>query len=174
MSARIDVYRFSIDLEHRSGCADRELRGLLARYLEHPVRIVLEEHGKPRLDDDSLAFNLSHSGTLALVAISSEGPLGIDIEQHRTIRDIDQLAKRYFTPAEAALVARDPAVFFRLWSRKEAWIKAQGGGLAIPLDTVDLSADTDGWFIEDLSIAPGYSAAVARPGSRADIRFLEL
>jgi 4'-phosphopantetheinyl transferase len=174
MPAPIDVYPFVLDVPHRPGCADRQLHRVLARYVEHPVTIVLGEHGKPALEDGRLAFNVTHSGSLALIAVSHEGPLGVDVEVHRVIDHVAQLAKRYFTPAEAELVAADPSAFFRLWTRKEAWIKAQGGGLTIPLDTVDVSGDTTGWFIEDLSIAPGYSAAIARPGSRAPVRVIDV
>lgn len=173
MSAQIYVHRFAIDVAHRSGCVDRELHAVLARYLERAPVIVLDEKGKPRLAEDALAFNVSHSGTIALIAVSIEGPIGVDVEQHRVIPDIASLARRYFTPREASLVDDDGREFFRLWARKEAWIKAQGGGLAIPLDSVDLSGDTPGWFIEDLSIAPGYSAAIARPGSPAEIRIVD-
>ncbi|MFN0245635.1 MAG: 4'-phosphopantetheinyl transferase family protein [Kofleriaceae bacterium] len=174
MSAPIDVYRIVLDVPHRSGCADRALHAVLARYLDRAAEIVIGPYGKPQLrDDDSVAFNVSHSGSLALVAVSREGPLGVDLEQHRVIRDIDKLAARYFTQVEASLVAADPQVFFRLWARKEAWIKAQGGGLTIALDTVDLSGQTPGWFIADLSIARGYSAAIARPGASAEIRVMD-
>ena len=170
---QIDVYRIALDVPHRSGCADRALHAVLALYLDRPAHLVIDPDGKPRLADDALAFNLSHSGSLALVAVSQVGPLGVDVEEHRVIREVDRLARRYFTPGEAALVAAEPRAFFRLWTRKEAWIKAQGGGLAIPLDTVDVSGECAGWFIHDLAIAPGYSAAVARPGGPAHVRVLD-
>jgi 4'-phosphopantetheinyl transferase len=170
--SEIIIHRIALAQPHRSGCADAELANILAGYLGEPPVIVTDARGKPHVAGDRIAFNLSHSEAMAIVAVSSVGPLGVDLEYRGRARDTAALARRYFTPAEAALVAADPDVFYRIWTRKEAWVKAQGSGLAIPLDTVDVSGTVAGWLLEDIAIAPDYAAAVARPGGRASIRII--
>jgi 4'-phosphopantetheinyl transferase len=170
--SEIVIHRIDLALPHRSGCADRELATILAGYLGEPPVIVTDAHGKPHVAGDRIAFNLSHSEALAIVAVSREGPLGVDLEYRGRPRDTAALARRYFTAAEAALVAADPDAFYRIWTRKEAWVKAQGAGLAIPLDTVDVSGAMADWLLEDVAIAPDYAAAVARPGGRAKVRVI--
>ncbi|MER7848012.1 4'-phosphopantetheinyl transferase superfamily protein [Kitasatospora sp. NPDC096077] len=84
-----------------------------------------------------LHFNLSHSGELALLAVAPR-PVGVDVELVRSGRDVDRLSRRFFPAPERELVARGgrPA-FARLWTRKEACVKAVGGrlaeGLALPV-----------------------------------------
>jgi 4'-phosphopantetheinyl transferase len=169
----IDVIRIRLDSPARPGCADGRLREILAHYLGADSRglsIVRDPNGKPVLQPDVLAFNVSHSGDLALIAVSRVGPLGIDVERERAEVATVDLARRYFTRSEAALVEANPRTFFRIWTRKEAWAKAQGLGLAIPLDAVDVSGAVSGWFVADLEVGFGFSAAVARPGEAATVR----
>jgi phosphopantetheinyl transferase len=168
----IEVHTFLLDGPPISGCAREAVQSILAAHLGRVPEIVVDPLGKPVLADGALAFNVSHSGTLALVAISGQGPIGVDVELHDTRRDLVGLARRFFTGGEAAMVAADPSQFWRLWCRKEAWLKARGTGLSTPLSEVDVRGDVPGWFIADLDVAPGYSAAVAREGLAVDVRLI--
>lgn len=168
------------------------LRRLLATIVDTaPERLVFVRgaHGKPALATGP-SFNISHSGEWWLCGVALDGRVGVDVEVHRTLSDLPTLARETFHPAEAEAVlghslasARHEA-FFRVWSRKEAFIKAVGQGLAYPLDgfvvsaeerparlLLDLSDPTDGaqrWQMESVSWEPGLAAAVAwdRPGGR--------
>jgi len=137
----------------RFGAAHSSLRRILARYLAaEPEDLVFDlgEHGKPALrgTPGGLAFNLSHSGDRALVAVTRVGPVGVDIEGHRALTDRDGLARRFFSPAEIQQLEGLPeedrtAAFFRCWTRKEAFIKCSGRGLTQPLDSFDVSLEPD-------------------------------
>lgn len=169
----IDIYRIRLAGPPGAGCADRALRAILAAELGHEPQLAIGPNGKPELVGGGLAFNVAHSGELALIAISRDGSVGVDLEQHRPLRDAAATAGRFFTAPEAALVAAEPVQFFRLWCRKEAWLKAQGIGLRLPLDTVDVRGEVPGWLLADLDLAPGYAAAVAREGEPAEIRVID-
>jgi 4'-phosphopantetheinyl transferase len=169
----IDVYRVQLDGPAVSGCANRALMAILASRLGHSPVIARNPHGKPELVGESLAFNVSHSGVLAAIAVSDVGPIGVDLEEHADIDDPAAIARRFFTPAEAATIEDDPAAFYRLWCRKEAWIKAQGVGLDALLERVDVRTPPAGWMLVDLDLAAGYSAAVACRGGPVDIRVID-
>ena len=118
------------------------LRRLLAGYhATDPATLAIVEgpHGKPALaDDPALAFNLSHSHELALLAFTRRRALGIDVERLRADRELRRMATRFFTAGEAAALARLPdaelpAAFFRCWTRKEAYVKAKGTGFTTAL-----------------------------------------
>ena len=149
------------------------MRAILAAELGREPQLTVGPYGKPELVGGELAFNVAHSGELALIAVSRAGPIGVDLEQHRPLRDAAAIARRFFTAEEAALVVADPVEFYRLWCRKEAWVKAQGTGLRLPLDGVDVRVAPPGWLLADLDIAPGYAAAVARPGASDEIRVID-
>jgi 4'-phosphopantetheinyl transferase len=137
------------------------------------------------------AFNLSHSGNFALLAAALETPLGVDIERKRSIADSTLIAERFFSAAERRRMAeaeetRDD-VFYSIWTRKEAVIKALGYGLAMPLaafdvcepghwhatpifrlDEVDgVSIPRKGWRVMSLEVPWGYAGAIAILSSRA-------
>lgn len=171
-----------------------QLRALLAAYLAcapADLRIVRDEHGKPRLLGAALQFNLSHSGGRLLVGVSCEHPLGVDLEVARRERPVLELARRWFAPAEAAALAAlaeadRQAAFLRLWSCKEAVLKALGRGISFGLDRVvfDLTApgeiqrlqQLDGeptpsvWRIVGLRPATGCVGALAWRGPERPIR----
>lgn len=149
------------DRARMNGFADREqrlryaamrgsLRKLLSRELEMPpseVPIVRGPHGKPQLSstiDRPVAFNVSHSGPWAAIAISHRREVGIDIELHRPRPNLVALATRGLTPTERSWVWRAPessgrqARFLRIWTAKEAFLKLWGMGLRVRLDTVEL------------------------------------
>jgi 4'-phosphopantetheinyl transferase len=137
------------------------LRRVLARYdagAPEALRFVVGQFGKPALAASagaSLEFNLSHSGDLALIAVSRSGPVGVDVEsRNRATRHLD-LAERFFSPAERAALRglahdREATIegFFNAWTRKEAYLKATGHGI------------TRGLHHFDVSLAPGEPAAL--------------
>ena len=167
-AGEVHVWRLEPD-PHRPRASRRELREVLARYLdERPEAIALveDERGKPRLGHQPLAlhFNLSHSGALVLVAVSGEREVGVDVERVEPERDFAALAERALAPADATAVREAPEsrradVFYELWTRHEARVKCLGLGLgAPPAQTAPAIA------VENLSIDPGYAAAVAATG----------
>ena len=110
------------------------------------------EHGKPRLDNildgQTIAFNVSHSHGLALVALTLEGSLGVDLEKIRPEVDWRSLAKQYFSGTEVRALNRYPEqaglkAFYTCWTRKEAFVKALGDGIAYGLNEFDVSIDPD-------------------------------
>jgi 4'-phosphopantetheinyl transferase len=183
--ARADRFYFE---EHRQRfIAGRGiLRALLGGYLQvQPdlIRFAYSDHGKPALavpGNSPLQFNVSHSADMALYAITEAGAIGVDIEQVRPVSDIRQMVERFFSPYEQAEWQRLPEAqqitgFFNGWTRKEAYIKARGLGLSLPLDQFDVSltpgqpakllADRHGqnianWFLTSLDPGPGYAGAV--------------
>jgi 4'-phosphopantetheinyl transferase len=116
-----------------------------------------------RLERDSvraLHFNMSHSHELALCAVSTRREVGIDLEYLRPMPEAVQLAKRFFSRAEHALIQAVPVeeqvpVFFRLWTAKEAYLKATGKGLGHPLDQVEIIRTQDSWALSEA--LPGWS-----------------
>jgi 4'-phosphopantetheinyl transferase len=169
----IDIYRIRLDGPAAPGCADGPLRAILAARLGTAPVIVRGPHGKPELAGRELEFNVSHSGELALIAVSDAGPIGVDVEQHRALPDPAAFARRFFSAGEAADAGADLAALFRCWCRKEAWLKAQGVGLDLVRARTDLREAPAGWLLADLDVAPGYAAAVARAGAPAELRVLD-
>ena len=130
------------------------------------------DHGKPHLLGRSgLDFSISHSGGLALIAVARGRRLGADVEHVRRRTDVLAIARgslssreRHTIESQGSDEARRNA-FFRCWTRKEAYLKARGVGLAGGLDTDP--EHTDGWQIRSLRAPPGYMAAVAAEGQFA-------
>lgn len=173
------------------------LREILGRYLRcDPGRIAFRttEYGKPFLapDSGSLRFNLSHSGDQALFAVTRSRQIGVDIERLREDFDVYEIADRFFSPGEVAALRALPQAslregFFTCWTRKEAYIKARGEGLSMPLDRFDVSvapgsearllaargdpAAAEGWTLRAIDPGEGYVAALAVEGaSRFEVR----
>ena len=169
------------------------VRALLASYLScapGDLHIERDRHGKPRLADARLEFNVSHSGGAVLMAVSREQPLGVDLELSRRSRPVLDLARRYFAPGEtAALTALPEAMrqtaFLGLWSCKEAWLKAQGRGIAFGLHRVVFALDCAGavtglqsidgelaadWSIQRLCPLAEATAALAWQGPKCMVR----
>ena len=171
------------------------LRDLLGRYLEiepGQIRFVYSSSGKPDLGPEfagRVKFNLSHSAGVALIAISTGSDVGVDLEYIRAESDYADVARRFFSAAEVGDLAALPSrlyteAFFSCWTKKEAYLKACGDGLAIPLNSfsVPLTADpADGpvdlyvasrdiaparrWSLYTLRPAPGYVGALAIEGT---------
>ncbi|HEU5106786.1 MAG TPA: 4'-phosphopantetheinyl transferase superfamily protein [Solirubrobacterales bacterium] len=142
------------------------LRGVLGRYLEEePAEIAItpDPDGKPQLQTapERLRFNLSHSGAIALVALSAAHPVGVDVEELRPDRDLIGLAERALGPEDVAAVrAASPGerelVFHRCWARHEARLKCLGVGIFRDAPPQDVTV-----AVRDLEVAAGYAAAVA-------------
>jgi 4'-phosphopantetheinyl transferase len=124
------------------------LRAILSGYTSlAPASLTFAEnaYGKPILDPDvELSFSTSHSDSMALIAIARRALIGIDIEKLRPEAADFGVAARFFTPNEAAALARLDAPdcvsgFFNAWTRKEAVLKALGRGLSIPLDAFEVA-----------------------------------
>jgi len=139
---RAKADRFYFDRDRRKYTVARgTLRTLLARYFSSDPRaftFAYGERGKPSIEGD-VRFNVSHSGEVALLAFARGVELGVDVEQVRADIDIPGLARISFSPEERAALFACPVeerltAFYALWTRKEAYIKAIGLGLAMPLD----------------------------------------
>jgi 4'-phosphopantetheinyl transferase len=136
-------FRFS-DLSERFVLDHGRLRLLLGAYLEiDPRSLVFAENkqGKPRvsLSDCRLRFNMSHTRGLTMIAVCLDAELGVDVEELRVIEDRDAIAASHFSPLESHTLQAQPEeerdkAFLRCWTRKEAYIKARGEGLSLPLD----------------------------------------
>jgi 4'-phosphopantetheinyl transferase len=182
--------RFKFESDRRKFCAARaSLRLILSRYLGvKPGRIPLEtgEFGKPFVADKSVAqglrFNVSHSHQLALISITRDREVGVDIEFMRSDFVTDEVATHFFSPAEVEEFRSVPPTqrtraFFNVWTRKEAYIKARGEGLYCPLDQFDVSVapnrpamlmesrvdadDAQRWIFNDIHAGDRYAATVA-------------
>jgi 4'-phosphopantetheinyl transferase len=181
-------FRFPID-QVRFAVCHANMRRILASYLAcPPVSLVFGEDagGKPFLAQDAsgLRFNLSHSKTLAVLAVAFDMEVGIDVEDVRPI-EID-VAKRFFSTREVASLSSLEGSeswsawldgFYRCWTRKEAILKAEGAGLRTPLDSFDVSLLPDepaalldarpeakltsSWHLVHLSPAAGVIGALA-------------
>ncbi|HEX7294719.1 MAG TPA: 4'-phosphopantetheinyl transferase superfamily protein [Pyrinomonadaceae bacterium] len=175
------------------------LRMLLSLYVglePQEFRFVFNPFGKPSLalTPAPVRFNLSHSNKYALYAFSREREVGIDIEELRPDVAEETRPESFFSPAEVTtLRALDPAfktqAFFDCWTRKEAYIKAVGKGVSLPLDefSVSLTPGTPAallaaadplelsrWYFKALSPLPNYAAALVVEGNDLEIRYYDL
>ncbi len=166
------------------------LRTWLARYAgANPAEITFQygPDGKPELaGNPDVKFNLSHSGTVAYLAVARR-PVGVDVEAGRTVKRLDAIAGRFFSKNECRFLAELPEsdrnlAFLRGWTRKEALIKAHGGALfrnltdfEVPLtvltDSIELIEPGGGarWTLADVSPADGPVAALVVAGKNPGI-----
>lgn len=148
------AFRFDPDRQ-RYVLSHAALRRILSTSLSLPPRdIPIQQNRLEKPSVPGVEFNLSHSGDFALVAVSEAAPVGIDIEKIRTDLNLTELATRLFSPAERT------TDFFRIWTRKEAYLKARGAGLSVPLSEFDVSSVTD-WHVKNIPAPEGYAAALA-------------
>jgi 4'-phosphopantetheinyl transferase len=189
--ARADRFHFEKDRRHFTS-ARGTLRTILGGCLDRDprqIRFSYSEYGKPALaagqDCESLRFNLSHSGGMALLAVACNRELGVDIELIRPDIEHDQIAERFFSPREVLVLRSLPdhlrvEAFFNCWTRKEAYIKARGEGLSFPLDRFDVAfkpgepaallqtlgdpGEADRWRLKALETYAGYAAAIVVEG----------
>jgi 4'-phosphopantetheinyl transferase len=187
--------RFLIEDARRDFIVARgALRELLAAYLNtRAADIVLRHgiHGKPNVSFDKakspLHFNVSHSNGFAVFAFSLEAEVGVDIERVRTEVPGREIAERFFSEQEIAALGKLPperssGAFFRCWTRKEAYVKARGGGLQIPLRSFSVRlgeneeqqlVDEDGkeWSVYPFEAGAGFAAAAAVEGKHWGLKF---
>ena len=194
-TARAGRYHFEADRKHFL-VARGVLRDLLARYTgQAPGDLVLQygKFGKPFLVQGSptepVRFNVSHSNALAVLSFSRGRELGIDLERVRLDFDSDDIAARYFAPQEVAELRALPSAlraegFFLCWTRKEAYIKARGDGLQIPLQSFSVSltpgaqerldsTDCARWSLYSLRPAAEYVGAVVIEGRDSRIHLFD-
>ena len=172
------------------------LRHILGGYVKAaPETIVFRygARGKPELGEPSapwLGFNVSHSQDIALCAVASSRRVGIDVEYLRPVADALDIAERFFSRGEAAALRAVPherqrSAFFACWTRKEAYVKALGEGLAVPLQSFEVSLgdpeptelrSIDGsveaarrWTVRDVAPGPGYAGAVVVEGHDCEV-----
>jgi len=181
--------RFLVDVARRAFVASRgALRITLSHYLQvdpQEIRFDYTEKGKPFLTSSDganpIRFNLSHSGKCALIVIANSHEVGVDIELIQDRPDLYETAGRFFSQGEQALLERLPplerhSAFYRIWTHKEAVLKAAGQGITAGLRAPDLTAATEPrvsgkasliehgglrWLVQGLEPAPGYEGAVA-------------
>jgi 4'-phosphopantetheinyl transferase len=190
-------FRFERD-QQRFIVAHGVLHDLLGRYLHtqpDQIDFVYNAFGKPDLSPEfgnRLKFNLSHSAALALVTIASGSNVGVDLEYVRAQSDYADIARHFFSPAEVDHLNAIPShlyaeAFFSCWTKKEAYLKACGQGLAMPLNSFSVPVTTDPahapvdlnepsdipakrWSLFTLQPAPGYIGALAIEGSGWHLR----
>jgi 4'-phosphopantetheinyl transferase len=151
------------ELARRYLAAHGALRAILGRYTSTRLEFALEEKGKPYLPlSPEVRFNLSRSQGRALIAVSRDIDVGVDIEYLRPLPNYADLARRYFPPEQSDPI--DEADFFRLWTRFEALLKARGVGLYGAGEPIEGE-----WTIEELDAGPGYAGAVAGAGLGLEI-----
>jgi 4'-phosphopantetheinyl transferase len=125
-------------------------RDILAAYTgvePHAIEFRYSDRGKPSLagePGEGIRFNTSNAGDLAVVAVTAGAEVGIDVEEERVIPDALALARRFFSAAEvvalqAAPADRVPRAFLTCWTRKEAFVKAIGLGVTMPLADFDVT-----------------------------------
>lgn len=189
--ARADRFTFDHD-KTRFAMSRGLLRTILGRYLGLPpesLAFVSNPHGKPSLapihDESLIRFNLAHSGTFVVFAITRGRDVGVDIERIRPEFGGQAIAERFFAPGEVEALRAVPEpsrllAFFHGWTRKEAYIKAKGKGLALPLDQFEVAIDpaqpaallatrpdpdeAARWSLVAIEADPGHVAAVCVEG----------
>lgn len=177
--------RFHFERHKRRYIAARgSLRKILGLYLESdPASLEFSygPKGKPSITNGKVFFNLSHSNELALCAITRDRLIGIDIEHIRTINDVEDLSKRFFSPREFQMICKRPfekktETFYIIWTFKEAYLKAVGQGLG-ELDQVEVTFSREKpsilqkingtylkdpyWSVSYIKATQGYTAALA-------------
>lgn len=177
---RADRYHRPLD-RSRFIAAHSCLRRILGWYVDVlPDLLTFEHgpHGKPRLGGDAafhdVRFNLAHSGKMAVFAVAIGRELGIDLEWMGRNVSCLEIARRMFAPAEQqaleALTGEDRVrAFYRCWTRKEAYVKATGAGLSVPLDSFAVSVlPGDVRCSVPDSVAPDHSCMLIDISSNAE------
>jgi len=186
---RADRFHFERD---RNNFINRRgfLRLILASYLEvapTAVNFTYNDFGKPNLQDSAragmLTFSVSHSREHVRIAVAADKKVGIDVEVVDEKVPIDSIAKTFFSNTELFTLQRLPDAikclgFFSCWTRKEAYVKARGKGLSIPLDSFNVSIQPGGppdlimdsrtaevWKVDTIERQNGYLVSVAAQGN---------
>ena len=168
--------RFHRNADRQSSIAARgALRILLSGYTGTPaseIEFSYSENGKPHVAGSGADFNLSHSGDWVMLAFGRNRNIGVDVEKIKRTADIQSIASRYFAPEEITLIENSEdthAMFFHLWARKEAYVKACGstlfselGSFSVPIAGGALPevGERDGWIFHHLEAGSKYASAV--------------
>jgi 4'-phosphopantetheinyl transferase len=179
---RADRFCFA-DTRHQFTVTRGILRALLGCYVgAAPTSLCLacNPFGKPFLAGSQpptgISFNVAHSGGCSLLAFGQGTELGVDIEQTQVNRDVDDLAKAVLSPLEYASWLALPGwgrrrAFFETWTRKEAVVKALGGGLSLLLGRSEAEIISAAqWTLRNLEVGDGYAAALAVRAPHVDVR----
>ena len=193
-----EVHLWRAQLELSSSQVQR-LRGILTDdELDRARRFYYNQYGKPSLAPEFsstlLNFNLSHSGSMALFAITRNMEIGVDVERVHSDFEYEEIAKRFFSVNEVAALRTIPTekkleAFYNCWTRKEAYVKAHGKGLSLPLDSFDVSfapgeppmllltrddpQERSLWTFLDQKPDPGYVGALAVKGTGCRFSYWE-
>ncbi len=166
-------------------------RHILAQYLNLSAKQIIykkNKYGKPLLDHGTpIRFNMSHSHNTAIIAISNNADIGVDVEFIKKKPSWEKIAHRFFHPNEIAYLFdqdtdEQKKSFFQIWTRKEAYIKALGTGFATPFSSFDVikkdiilgsanNPDTNIWYQKDLKVIPQYTAAIVQNTLIKKIRY---
>ena len=168
-------------------------RHVLASYLStqpESLEFVITEHGKPNLLDADLYFNISHTQHWLQIAVANLPDIGVDIEQIKTRSNLAAMARRSFADSEFRYWQSLPEpqsleVFYRLWTKKEAFVKAVGRGIAMGLNRCELEPHQDGqliaipedygvasdWKVTEIAFAAGISSALVTPNIGFELNY---
>ncbi len=181
---RASKFKFETD-RRRYITAHAALRSILSSYVNSPARelqFASGPYGKPKLapihDKKKIAFSLSHSHEVALIAITQGREIGVDVEWVREDFVFDEVAHRFFTTREVAALHALPLhlqreAFYKCWTSKEAFLKAKGTGLSGQLDEVEMGLTDHGVCVKgtvpnlslvELTVDGGYVAALVVGG----------
>jgi 4'-phosphopantetheinyl transferase len=164
--------RGTADVRRRRLVARAALRIALARCLAcapAALRFATDPSGKPRLDGPGPHFSVSNSGDWGLIAVTSLGPVGIDLERVVALAELEGIVTRRFAPAQAREILKQSGerrllAFYRGWTRIEAQLKATGVGLADGLDTTMSAPDPREWTVAGVNAGRGLIGAVVVGG----------
>ena len=188
--------RFVKPIDRRRYIAGRAgLRRVLSTYLDccpESLSFTYNEWGKPELSAvrrERPHFNLSHTAGRAMLGVCVEAPIGVDIEEIRPLQE--DVASHFFTARECADLAGLPEAeqlegFYRCWTRKEAFVKAHGAGLSLPLTSFDVALEPDdsasllrrldrdidvldAWTLRNVNAGLGFCAALAVKARGRDV-----
>lgn len=203
LDERTRAARFVFERDrHRFTLSHGLLRVILARYLSAEPRGIQFEtgpYGKPALRGQSdiaqaIQFNLSHSGTHALIAVALGRAVGADVEWYRPDVDVLKLAQRFFSSGESQAISQaegddQQRLFYRYWTAKEAYVKGKGLGLSLGLDRFELLFDDASrpalvrltesgmldreWSVRSIQLADRLVGAIAIEGEVRDVQLFD-
>lgn len=186
-----DSQRFSVTRARM-----RSVLGVYVRSDPRELRFAYADRGKPSLVQTTtdIRFNVSHSGDRAVLGVTSGHEVGVDIEQIRINVECEQLAQRFFSPGERQVIHELPedqklTTFFRMWTCKEAFLKAHGAGLSRSLTSFEVQLGSEPgqllrvrgdaeeekrWALVELEAVPTYASAAVVDGALESARVFRL
>ncbi len=191
---RAEKFYFEKDKNHFIACRSI-LRNILSLYLNVPagdIKFSYNPYGKPSVPEKKISFNLSNSYGLAIYGITCDKEIGIDIEHIPEDFSWEEIVEQFFSKKEIMELYKTPCdmrkkAFFNCWTRKEAYIKAKGMGLSIPLDSFDVSLipgepvkllevrgkkeEKSRWFLKEILINNNYISALAVEGYNLTFKY---